>query len=94
MRAVLDDVDKLAQAANASFARSDQRMDRFERRMDHLDHRMNNLEETVDNVQQTMATKDQMAMVLQIVESIDQKLKEYRTLPERVEQLERSVFRP
>ncbi|HLD09434.1 MAG TPA: hypothetical protein VJB68_05255 [Methylophilaceae bacterium] len=51
------------------------------------------VDQRVINVENTMATKDQVANVLEIVKSIDEQLKEHKTHPDRIKRLERSVFR-
>ncbi|MDP3997869.1 MAG: hypothetical protein Q8P73_05215 [bacterium] len=58
----------------------DQRMDGLDKRMDGLDQRMDSLERG-------------QATILQVVQSIDQQLREHKDLPARVARLERSVFR-
>lgn len=80
VRAVADDVDKLAEASANAFGR-------FEARLGSLEH-------DVREIKRSMATKEQLARLLQIIESIDGRLKDHASLPERVEHLEESVLRP
>jgi hypothetical protein len=57
-------------------------------RLNHIEARLDGVENRLDRVEATMATKDQVANVLDVVQSIDQRLKEWGDVPGRLDQLE------
>ena len=76
--ATKSELEDLAHATARGFAAVDKRFEEVDKRF--------------DRIEATMATKDQLANVLEIVKSIDQQLKEHKTHPDRIKRLERSVF--
>lgn len=80
VRGVQEDVDKLAQATAKTFQR-------VEANIAELKSDVNGVKADVQSL------KSGQAAILSVVQGIDQQLKEHRRLPERVERLERSVFR-
>jgi hypothetical protein len=58
----------------------------------HFDSAMTAIKQTFDQIEERMATKDQLARVLEIVQSIDERLKEWQTIPGDVDRLKADVF--
>ena len=61
------------------------------RRFDENEYRFNALEQRFDNLEKRLDS--QFSNVFKLLESIDESLRELKTLPQRVDRLERSVFR-
>ena len=60
----------------------------------HLEERMDGFEQRMDTFEQRMERfESSQAAILDVVRSIDRQLQTHKTLPPRVERLERTVFR-
>ncbi len=89
--------DELAAATASGFNNVESRLTSVESRLEHIEETMATKEDlrqfaTKEDLKQ-LATKNSVAAVLAVVEENNQLLKEIRRLPERVDRLERSVFR-